>query len=527
MRKILKIMMLISTISMAFALSQVFAASGENYVVTKEMVYESTRTVSLTSGFVEIFIGKDNFTQYQKDNEIIITPLPDEIREDEYGNKYAYFDLKGLRPKQKFKVTIKRNLTTSIYDVLIPERTDSVINDETKLFLDARENIESDEPELISKAKEITEGMTTDYKKAKEIFNYVNVNMTYDESSAYANKGALSAFKNMRGVCEEFATLYVAMCRAVDIPSRVVEGYKVSGDVIEISGETKAVRELVNHTWAEIYLDEFGWVPVEPTVIYTVNGERVAYMDSFCKLDGADYIALGIYNYEEANRTIKNVKETSYKESIMLNSEIPAEETNRFEDIADYAWAASDIQKLYSKGIVNGYSETEYGPQNNISRIEFICMFSRLLRYYETQESEEGLVYYYPDYDESHYSRVDYDYLMRCYQILKPSDISSAGFDVITDVFGVGKLDMNKKITRAEVVALMDIFLNDNNTQEVYFTDVGVFTKFKSSIEKAYSSGLINGYPDGSFKPNGLITRAEMAAILSRYIGGESYSIEL
>lgn len=186
-------MMLISTISMAFALSQVFAASGENYVVTKEMVYESTRTVSLTSGFVEIFIGKDNFTQYQKDNEIIITPLPDEIREDEYGNKYAYFDLKGLRPKQKFKVTIKRNLTTSIYDVLIPERTDSVINDETKLFLDARENIESDEPELISKAKEITEGMTTDYKKAKEIFNYVNVNMTYDESSAYANKGALSA----------------------------------------------------------------------------------------------------------------------------------------------------------------------------------------------------------------------------------------------------------------------------------------------------------------------------------------------
>ncbi len=527
MKKLLKILMLISIFSMVFMLSQVFAVSGENYVVTKEMVYESKRTVPLTSGSVEVFIGKDNFTQYQKDNEIIITPLPDEIREDEYGNKYAYFDLAGLRPKQKFKITVKRNLTTSVYDVLIPERTDSVINDETEPFLDARESIESDEPELISKAKEITEGMTTDYKRAREIFNYVNVNMNYDESSAYANKGALSALKNMRGVCEEFATLYVAMCRAVDIPSRVIEGYKVSGDVIEISGERKVVRELVNHTWAEIYLDEFGWVPVEPTVIYTVNGERAAYKDAFCKLDSADYIALGIYNYEEYNRTLNNVKEISYKESVMLNSEVPVEETNKFEDIGNYSWAANDIQKLYSKGIVNGYSETEYGPQNNISRIEFICMFSRLLRYYETQESDEGLVYYYPDYDESHYSRADYDYLMRCYQILEPSDISSAGFDVITDVFGVGKLDMNKKITRAEVVALMDIFLNDNNMQEVYFTDVGSYTKFRTSIEKAYSCGLIKGYPDGSFRPNGLITRAEMAAILSRYIGGESYSVEL
>ena len=68
--------------------------------------------------------------------------------------------------------------------------------------------------------------------------------MSYDESSAYANKGALSALKNMKGVCEEFTTLFVAMCRAVDIPSRAIEGYQVE-DVV--SGDAVSGDVVVGH----------------------------------------------------------------------------------------------------------------------------------------------------------------------------------------------------------------------------------------------------------------------------------------
>lgn len=519
MKKLLKISLFVSLLLVLFA--GTVMASSEKYLLTKELVYESTRTVTLKNGFVEILIGKMNFLQYQKDNGIVITPSPDEIREDEYGNVYAYFNLEGLRPTQKYKITVKRDVLVSSYEKTIPSRTNSIINNETNRFIEPAERIESDDPEIIAKAKEITEGQSTDYKKAQAIFEYINTNMTYDTSSAYANKGSVSAFKNMSGVCEEFATLYGAMARAVGIPTRLIEGYKVE---TKKSGDVITGRELVNHVWCEIYLDEYGWVPVEPTIVYMVNGERRAFLDSFCQLKTIDHIAIGLYNYEEANRRMKNVKELELNESVILSEDFVPEVQNSFEDLNGFEWAKDDIQNLYAKNIVLGYSESEYGPERNISRIEFMTMLSRLLKYYDTMGTTGGSVYYYPDYDENHWSEKEYNYLLRCYDLLDPTgDMSIIGYSPITDVFGVGNLNPNKAITRGEVVALMDLFL-DKISDEISFSDVNDATAFKNSIVKAYANGLIKGYPDGSFRPNAPITRAEMAAILSRYITNKIYN---
>ncbi len=528
MKKISKILLL--TVLLITTLATCTFASENEYIVMKEMVYESTRKNNpLPSGFVEILIGNIDFVQYQEDNEIIITPMPDEIREDDFGNLYAYFDVSGLLPGQKFKVTIKRDCESKVFNMDIPARSDSVLNSETRKFLEPSNRIESDEPEIIAKAKELTEGVSTDYKKAQAIFEYVNINMIYDTSSAYANQGALSAFKSMKGVCEEFTTLFIAMCRAVDVPSRAIEGYKLE-DVYEsgdYSGDPDVLvgKKLVNHVWAEIYLDGFGWVPVEPTIIYTINGERAAYLNSFCNIEKPEYIAVGIYNFEKANRRIKGVNEIKYKESVIEKDKVQPEVQNTFADLGSVAWAKDDIQNLYAKGVVEGYSATEYGPENKISRIEFICMLSRLLAYYETQAAENGMVYYYQDYDENHWSVDEYEYLMRCYQTIAPSDRSAMGFNTIAEVFGAGKLYMNKAITRAEVVALLDCFLDDAYDSSISFSDVKWTTNFRSSIMKAASNGLINGYPDGTYKPNNPITRAEMAVILGRYISGNVYTI--
>lgn len=519
MKKLGKISFLI--LLLLVVLAGTVSASSEKYLLTKEYVYESTKTVPITSGYVEILVGKTNFVQYQKDESVVITPTPDEFREDDFGNVYAYFNMNGLRPGQKFKITIKRDSLVSTYEELIPTRSNTVINNDTKVFLEPAERIDSDEPELIAKAKEITKDQTTDYKKAQAIFEYVNVKMTYDESSAYANKGSLSAFKNMRGVCEEFTTLFAAMCRAVDIPTRAVEGYRIEDD---ISGDTVIGQKAVNHVWPEIYLEDYGWVPVEPTVIYLVNGERRAYLDSFCRLKEPEHIAIGIYNYEQPNRKMMNVKELEFKESVIISENILPEVKNNFMDLTGYDWARDDIQSLFAKNIVTGYSETEYAPSKSISRIEFMTMLSRLLKYYDTLGTTGGSVYYYPDYNENHWSKEEYDYLLRCYNLLVPSDVSSIGFDAITDVFGVGALRMDQPITRAEVVALMDLFLN-NVSEELSFTDVTPSTQFYASIVKAYANGIINGYPDDSFKPNNSITRAEMAVMLNRYIMGKIYEL--
>ena len=95
-------------------------------------------------------------------------------------------------------------------------------------------------------------------------------------------------------------------------------------------------------------------------------------------------------------------------------------------------------------------------------------------------------------------------------------------YDNLAEVFGTS-LDMNKAITREEVVALMDCFLKYEGS-DANFTDLGN-SAFETSILKAYESGLINGYPDGTFRPNNPITRAEMAVILNRYIGEYKFVI--
>lgn len=523
MKKIKRSVVLLLILLMILLTGSVSAGENEYYII-KEYSYRNNKKYELKNAFVEILIGSGDFVQYQDDKSITLSPNPDEIKEDEFGNKYAYYDLAGLKPGAKFTITLKRNFEAGTYTELIPTRTNTEYLESQAIYLMPQERVDSDDAEIISKAKELTEDIVSDYKKAQAIFEFINLNLEYVEDSAFANKGSKSALKNMKGVCEEFATLFVAMCRAVDIPSRVIEGYRMQYIEVDYSGEKVKEKKLDNHAWAEIYLQDFGWVPVEPTVIYTVGANRMVYIDAFCKMESPEYIANGVYNYKMPNRSMKGVEEISFVEKLVnVTSGDNQVVENKFEDIEEYDWAKDSIQFLYGINVVNGYSETEFGPQNNISRIEFISMLARALRYKETAYEPKGLVYYYLDYDQKHWSKEDYDYLMRCYQALTPSDIVSAGFYNIVEIFNEGKLDMNKPITRAEVVALMDVFLPENNTLP-YLNDIWG-NKFEKSIVKAFNYGLILGYPDKTFKPDNNITRAEIAVILERYIGNEIYNI--
>jgi len=102
--------------------------------------------------------------------------------------------------------------------------------------------IESDHPEIVAKALEITAGLKTDYEKAKAIHIWVATNIWYDndlaralrdendETVTYTRKGdfvpiesetALSVLRNKRGICVGYANLTVTLLRAVEIPSTI------------------------------------------------------------------------------------------------------------------------------------------------------------------------------------------------------------------------------------------------------------------------------------------------------------------
>ena len=75
-------------------------------------------------------------------------------------------------------------------------------------------------------------------------------------------------FESQAGYCQHFASAAVLMYRLYGIPARYAAGYAVSPDSFELQedgGYTAVVTDEDAHAWPEIYLDGYGWTPVEVT----------------------------------------------------------------------------------------------------------------------------------------------------------------------------------------------------------------------------------------------------------------------
>lgn len=78
-------------------------------------------------------------------------------------------------------------------------------------------------------------------------------------------------FETQRGFCEHFASAFTFLMRAAGIPSRVVTGYQ--GGYYNDVGDYWVVRQSDAHAWSEVWLENRGWVRVDPTA--AVSPQRV------------------------------------------------------------------------------------------------------------------------------------------------------------------------------------------------------------------------------------------------------------
>lgn len=78
-------------------------------------------------------------------------------------------------------------------------------------------------------------------------------------------------FSTQAGFCEHYASAFVVLMRALDIPARVVTGYQ-GGEINAVDG-FMTVRQSDAHAWAEVWLENRGWVRFDPTA--AVAPERI------------------------------------------------------------------------------------------------------------------------------------------------------------------------------------------------------------------------------------------------------------
>ena len=124
-------------------------------------------------------------------------------------------------------------------------------------------------PKIRALAREIApESLRTDYEKAERILDYLSDSDRFTYTNELKPTAGVEPvedflFNLKRGHCEYFASSMVVLLREVNVPARLVNGFKVS-EWNPIS-ETYIVRQQHAHSWVEAYLRPYGWRTFDPT----------------------------------------------------------------------------------------------------------------------------------------------------------------------------------------------------------------------------------------------------------------------
>lgn len=113
-------------------------------------------------------------------------------------------------------------------------------------------------------AREVTEGTTSAYDAALTLQNWMRDEFKYslEIQEGHGNNAIESFLQNRVGYCEQFAGSYAAMMRSINIPARVAVGF--TPGTSDGQGNYSVLGRNA-HAWPEVWFDDIGWVPFEPT----------------------------------------------------------------------------------------------------------------------------------------------------------------------------------------------------------------------------------------------------------------------
>ena len=186
-----------------------------------------------------------------------------------------------------------------------------------------------------------------------------------------------------------------------------------------------------------------------------------------------------------------------------------------FKDVTKSHWAYESIKQVAEKGLVTGYSDGTYKPSAQVTRAEFATFLSRVF------DSKDRTTAKFTDVG-SHWA-IDAIQEGLAVGFIRESDFTN------------NKFEPNKPMTRGEMSRWLanglahanadygkaiEEMANSNLTLIPIpeFYKGGVNKKDLPYIGVALGTGLLSGYEDFTFKPNGNTTRAEVATILIRFM---------
>lgn len=184
-----------------------------------------------------------------------------------------------------------------------------------------------------------------------------------------------------------------------------------------------------------------------------------------------------------------------------------AEKADDFTDVSGSDWYYQFVDYVTSKGYFNGTSETTFAPAENMTRAMFVTVLFRF-------DGAKG------DRSQSAFTDV------------APGEwytdaINWAAANRIVDGVGDGKFAPNDPITRAQMCTMIERYLTlykkawkvtlpETGSVSVMVDENAIPAYALAAVKQCQRHGLVNGFEDGTFRPNELSTRAQVAAVIYR-----------
>ncbi|HHY38256.1 MAG TPA: S-layer homology domain-containing protein [Clostridia bacterium] len=193
----------------------------------------------------------------------------------------------------------------------------------------------------------------------------------------------------------------------------------------------------------------------------------------------------------------------------------------KFGDVDENGWEFQYVAEMKGKGVIKGYEDGTFRPNASINQAEALALTLRLLGLEEEAKASDSVAVKIPGVEATPWATGYVDLGLRM------------------GLVNASEFQPNKAASRAWVTTLLTKALDlldaqdsesddgDEEDEQAQDEEAVLLSQFadladlpatlRSAIAKALDYDLISGYPDKTFRPNKPVTRAEMAALLSRF----------
>jgi transglutaminase-like putative cysteine protease len=266
-------------------------AQSNSVLFTNPATYDLTYEAAVTNGsfiITDLSVYQPCPVEWDSQKNVVVKSVSpasaSKNLDSVYGNGIYCWNISGQPgPGTALTFSVKANLT--VYETLTQINAAAVqpYNSNSAVYAlntKAEKYIESNDPAIIQLAGQIAGQEQNPYLTARKFYDYIIQNYNFKILNQ-GLRGAKAMADTKEGEAGDFAALFVALCRARGIPTRPIVGATAQSGLNNLT------------VWAEFYLEQVGWIPVDAMAGLVDAGKRDYY---FGNMDNGRIILNKGYN---------------------------------------------------------------------------------------------------------------------------------------------------------------------------------------------------------------------------------------